>query len=401
MSPAPRRSPCGAALPLRCLAVAAAAASAHAWGETPDEPGGPLDHRTLEAHPGTVMGRPDCVSCMDMPESWFRELQKRGLHPNRRFGPGTRSFLELQAQALVELYESSQGDRHWPMQFRQGWNSKETICKYGAWGMTGPALDVNCVESMYSPQPPRGCGGLIQGITITHGHVRGTMPESWKWLVGLGRLEIPASKMSGTLPDMGLWISMHNFDLRDNQFSGTLPDDFLPAPCLQTLNLRGNQFEGPIPKSIGDHSVLMSLNLANNKFEGTFPDLGKLPELAELDLSNNRLSGTLPSDFWMNSPRLRWVKLHQNAFTGPLPGSLAHPRSEISVISVRDNPALGKTVPPEFATLPLRVFNASDDMTCASPDMLRHVPETQVCGGRPPGGTKATFPPASPSGPGS
>eukprot|EP00756_Hemistasia_phaeocysticola_P003740 Hpha_TRINITY_DN12427_c0_g1::TRINITY_DN12427_c0_g1_i1::g.42909::m.42909 len=371
------------------------------WGETEDEPGGPLNHRRMAKHGGTGMGRPDCVPCMDIPQQWWSvDLASRGLFPGRKFGPGTKSFLILQTKAIQELFENSNGRQAWPQPWKHGWGHNTNLCTFNSWGFPGGANGIDCIESAYNPPPPGGCGGLIRELLLPHGLVKGTLPEGFKWLVGVQRLEIPGSQLEGSIPDTGLWINMMVLDLNGNKLSGTLPDDFLPAPCLQTLNLRGNQFEGTLPASLGDHTVLMSLNLANNKFEGTFPDLGYVPELAELDLSGNRLSGTLPADWFVKAPRLRWFKVHQNRLSGPVPAGLAHDGSEISVVSVRGNPDMDKMLPKELGTLPLRVFNASDGMTCPSPDMLRHVPETGICGGREHGGTAAVFNKAPTTGPG-
>jgi len=370
------------------------------WGQNENEPGGPINHRKMARHQGTNMGKPDCVPCMEVPTQWWTvDLATRGLFPNRRFGPGTKSFRELQMRAIQQLYEQSDG-KSWPAPWRGGWGHVSNYCQGYDGGGAPIANGIHCLYSAYDPPPPAGCGGLIREINLPHGHVKGQLPSGFKWMVGCQRIEIHGSQITGTMPDTGLWINMMVLNLAYNQISGTLPDDFLPAPCLQALNLQANQLEGTLPQSLGDHTVLMSLNLADNKFEGTFPDLGFMPELAELDLSGNRLSGTLPENWWRKAPRLRWIKLHQNKFSGPVPAGIAYDWSEVSVISVRGNPDMDKMLPKELGSLPLRVFNESEGMTCPSPDMLRHVPETGICGGRPAGGTKATFNTAPSSGPG-
>lgn len=380
------------------LAILTLPCLVHSWGQTENEPGGPLNHRKMTRHPGTGMGKPDCVPCMELPRGWWDDLAARGLFPGRRFGPGTKTFRDLQSRALQEMFELSNG-RSWPGEAKRGWGHLNSYCI--GWGNPGGGANgVLCQESAYDPPPPTGCGGLVRELNLPFGGIKGQLPGGFKWFVGAQRISIPHSEITGTMPDTGLWINMGVLDLSHNQMSGTLPDDFLPAPCLQALNLRGNQFEGTLPSSLGDHTVMMSLILADNKFEGTFPDLGSALELTELDLSGNRFSGTLPNDWWRRAPRLRWLKLHQNKFSGPLPGTIAWDWSELSVISVRGNPDMDKMLPKELGSLPLRVFNESDGMTCPSPDLLRHVPETGICGGRAPGGSKASFNNAPNSGPG-
>eukprot|EP01059_Diplonema_ambulator_P031896 TRINITY_DN6005_c0_g2_i3.p1 TRINITY_DN6005_c0_g2~~TRINITY_DN6005_c0_g2_i3.p1 ORF type:complete len:362 (+),score=136.39 TRINITY_DN6005_c0_g2_i3:47-1132(+) len=341
----------------------------------------PLDWKNFAKHMGGMDNKPDCHA-INMPAQWWDQLKERGI----QFG--TKEHLLKEAEAMVELAKNSEVDK-WPPQWKENWGEVSKICQWPEGGFGGQWKGLECHSGVFTPPPPASSGHHVRHIILPHGLVKGTLPEGLKNLVCVTEMEIPHSKISGTLPDMGYWLCTQKFDLSYNEISGTLPNDWLPAPCVQILNLDHNKLEGTIPESLRDKTVLMSLRLSNNRFTGVIPDFGSMPELAELDLSGNLLSGTIPESI-LKMPKLQWLKLHQNDFTGPIPASI-NQLTRLSVFSVRGNDKMDATVPDSIATLPLRVFNGTDAMKCSSPTLLRHVPESTSCGGRPIGTSKGTW----------
>eukprot|EP01065_Artemidia_motanka_P038770 TRINITY_DN47614_c0_g1_i1.p1 TRINITY_DN47614_c0_g1~~TRINITY_DN47614_c0_g1_i1.p1 ORF type:complete len:367 (+),score=104.53 TRINITY_DN47614_c0_g1_i1:51-1151(+) len=341
----------------------------------------PIDHTQLEKHKDG-----DCTF-FESPASWWNtELRdKRGINY------GSKEVLMKQANALMELYKSSEGATRWPKPFLENWGDLSKVCDWKTQGMTGMWKGTNCAYGMpYTPGPPASNGQNVREVTINHGMGKGPLHEDWKWMISLATLNLRGNAFDGPFPDTGVWLGTMFVDVSHNQFSGALPDDFLGGPCLQSLNLGHNRFEGTIPKSLRSRTVLMSLRINSNQFSGTIPDFGSMPELAEIDLSLNRLSGTVPSTLFTGAPKLRWLRLHQNELLGPLPPGIASGTPLLSVLSVAGNKGMeGTEVPSDVASLGLlRVFNGSAGMKCPAPDMLSYVPESTACGGGEVGSTK-------------
>ena len=84
--------------------------------------------------------------------------------------------------------------------------------------------------------------------------------------------------------------------LGDNQFSGTLWENFTANSVLRLMDLSGNEFVGTVPDT-ESLAALQELNIRNNKFTDLAP-LG--PVLVSFDGSNNRFA-TIPST-WKSIP---------------------------------------------------------------------------------------------------
>eukprot|EP01062_Namystynia_karyoxenos_P069850 TRINITY_DN65289_c0_g1_i1.p1 TRINITY_DN65289_c0_g1~~TRINITY_DN65289_c0_g1_i1.p1 ORF type:complete len:421 (+),score=114.12 TRINITY_DN65289_c0_g1_i1:95-1264(+) len=360
---------------------------------------GPVDRTKLEPH-RAQSGPPNFPAKEDWhcgpqwyPESWFKEhlREKRGI----RYGEW--EAFKPQVDALRELYQTSHGER-WPSQFTLGWGDETKACHWDARRMTGPGgtspfgwAGTVCVSNIFSRDPPEGCGGSIARISLVHGLVEGPLPKGLGSFFCNHEFVIKNNpKLNGPLFDTGLMITTLMFDLSFNALEGTIPDSFLPSPCVQVINLGNNRFTGPIPNAFKDRTALQALRLNNNQFVGTVPPFGNCPHLAEIDLSNNRISGTLPADLFAGLPKLRWLRLHQNALSGPVPPTVSQPQ-QFSVLSVADNPDMDPLLPDALGEVPLRVFNGTPGMRCSQPDLLAHVPESTACGGGAMGGSRATF----------
>eukprot|EP00756_Hemistasia_phaeocysticola_P059143 Hpha_TRINITY_DN35858_c0_g1::TRINITY_DN35858_c0_g1_i1::g.84877::m.84877 len=364
---------------------------------------GPVDRFKLEPHqaqsgPSTFPAKEDWhCGPQWYPRSWFEDHLKkdRGL----RFGEW--EAFKPQVDALQELYKNSHGER-WPQQFSLGWGDESKSCHWDERRMSGPGgtspfgwAGTTCVTNMFSKTPPEGCGGSLSRVSLVHGMVEGPLPR------GLGSLYCNHEfviknnpKLTGPLFDTGIMLATLMFDVSFNQLDGTIPDSFLPAPCVQVINLGYNKFSGPVPNAFRDRTALQALRLNNNEFTGTVPPFGKCPHLAEIDFSTNRISGTLPADLFEGLPKLRWLRLHQNRMSGPVPATVSAAK-HLSVFSVAGNDDMDSKLPDAIADLALRVFNGTRGMTCSAPDLLAHVPESTSCGGRPMGGSPATFFPGS------
>lgn len=89
--------------------------------------------------------------------------------------------------------------------------------------------------------------------------------------------------MTGTLPEYlnGL-ISLKNLFLHFNEFSGTIPDYYMPN--LRMYYLWDNQLTGTLPPSVFKMSSLRELKVTSNKLTGSIV----IPEDFERTLINRK-----------------------------------------------------------------------------------------------------------------
>jgi len=106
--------------------------------------------------------------------------------------------------------------------------------------------------------------------------------------------------------------------------------------------LHGNNFNGTIPTGWNLRD-LFYLDLGNNDLTGSVPldwtqGRDKMNSLRILYLNNNRLSGTLDPQFiaLIGSGRLAMMILHDNEFTGQLPGNYTFV-NHMDIIEVQNN----------------------------------------------------------------
>ncbi|KAF7098294.1 hypothetical protein CFC21_100048 [Triticum aestivum] len=105
-----------------------------------------------------------------------------------------------------------------------------------------------------------------------------------------------------------------------------------PAPLDQwVLGLRleylGLQGAAPDMAPLAALLGLRVLSFANNNLTGAFPaGLSVLPALKTLYLSRNRLTGDIPDGAFADMRGLKKLLLGDNAFTGPIPGSITSPK---------------------------------------------------------------------------
>ncbi|KAK9743106.1 hypothetical protein RND81_03G218300 [Saponaria officinalis] len=117
--------------------------------------------------------------------------------------------------------------------------------------------------------------------------------------------------------------SKHNrvtvLDLNSLGLSGPLFKVIQNFTSLVTLFADYNTFTGTIPQSIGRMRNLTYLGLGANKLSGTLPvSLFNLSSLQLFDLTDNLFHGELPPNLGFTHPRLIWLGLAQNNFSGSI-----------------------------------------------------------------------------------
>ncbi|KAL6603694.1 hypothetical protein ACP70R_044055 [Stipagrostis hirtigluma subsp. patula] len=107
---------------------------------------------------------------------------------------------------------------------------------------------------------------------------------------------------------------------------------------VRVLQLEGLGLQGRAPAlgPLAPLHGLRSLSLAGNNLTGGLPDLFVLPDLKMLYLSRNRLAGEIPYASFAHTTALQKLHLEGNAFSGPIPRSLASMRKLVE-LNLSDN----------------------------------------------------------------
>uniref|UniRef100_A0A2P2K7H8 Uncharacterized protein MANES_13G150000 n=1 Tax=Rhizophora mucronata TaxID=61149 RepID=A0A2P2K7H8_RHIMU len=125
------------------------------------------------------------------------------------------------------------------------------------------------------------------------------------------------ANLGGELGDnLAMFTSIRAIDLSNNHIGGNIPSN-LPV-TMQNFFLSANNFSGSIPHSLSSLTVLTAMSLNNNYLSGEIPDaFQSLTGLVNMDLSSNNLSGQLPVSL-KNLISLTTLHLQDNQLSGTL-----------------------------------------------------------------------------------
>ncbi|CAN6935058.1 unnamed protein product [Brassica oleracea] len=121
------------------------------------------------------------------------------------------------------------------------------------------------------------------------------------------------------------WFSIRRFtvylNLRNNNFTGNLPNIFDKSSYLITLDVSHNQITGKLPRSLTNCTNLEFVNVGSNRIADSFPFWMKdLPNLQVIVLQSNMFHGPIYSpQHPLSFPQLRIMDISGNKFTGSLP----------------------------------------------------------------------------------
>ncbi|RID47496.1 LOW QUALITY PROTEIN: hypothetical protein BRARA_I04084 [Brassica rapa] len=164
----------------------------------------------------------------------------------------------------------------------------------------------------------------IEYLFASKNNFTGELPSSICGSTSLYILDLSNNNFSGSIPwCLGtLMTSLSDLKLHNNSLNGTLPDIFINAKKLQTLDISHNLLEGKLPASLINCSSLEVLNLESNKFKDTFPfHLSSLQKLQVLVLHSNKFYGKLhhSDGVWSGFPQLKIIDVSHNDFLSTLP----------------------------------------------------------------------------------
>ncbi|XP_022768982.1 probable LRR receptor-like serine/threonine-protein kinase At2g16250 [Durio zibethinus] len=159
-------------------------------------------------------------------------------------------------------------------------------------------------------------------LDLSVNSLTGSVPLSFGFLGNIERLELASNYLSGSIPPiLGSLRRLQLFNVSDNNLSGSIPVQFGNLSRLVVLDLSKNSFYGSVPEEFKMLRSLKKMVIGVNELEGRLPvDLfSSLVELQVVDLSRNKLEGALKDTIW-SMPKLGFLDVSSNNFTGPLPG---------------------------------------------------------------------------------
>ncbi|CAN6820887.1 unnamed protein product [Brassica oleracea] len=187
------------------------------------------------------------------------------------------------------------------------------------WRMTTMTLSHNLFSSFENSSQET----LIQILDLSYNSFQGPFPHWICKLKGLRYLDLSNNLFNGSIPPRlsNSIVSLTEMNLRNNSFGGALPDIFVDATKLRSLDVSHNQLEGKFPNSLINCKALQLLSVESNKIKDEFPYwLGSLPSLNVLILRSNEFYGPLYHRHVSNGfQSLRVMDVSHNDFTGTLP----------------------------------------------------------------------------------
>ncbi|XP_058070340.1 probable LRR receptor-like serine/threonine-protein kinase At3g47570 [Magnolia sinica] len=267
---------------------------------------------------------------------------------------------ETDRLALISFKDLISND---PLQFLRSWNSSFHFCNWK--GVTCSrrhpqrvtALNIES-QGLVGPISPHISNlTFLRTINLSSNNFHGEIPREIGKLFRLRDLDLSYNELQEEIPnDLFNCSELRTLRLYQNKLVGRIPVVLSSLSKLTWLNLGRNNLIGNIPPSVGNLSSLIALYLYQNSLEGNIPDelrwlvklkylqisfnnlsglipplLYNLSSMDHISVAVNQLHGNLPPNLGLTLPNLKIILLGENAFTGPIPVSLANASGLIEI----------------------------------------------------------------------
>ncbi|XP_074282407.1 uncharacterized protein LOC141606919 [Silene latifolia] len=158
-------------------------------------------------------------------------------------------------------------------------------------------------------------------IYLNNNRLEGKLPQELRILPNLKYLYVTRNNLRGPLFDIIQNLtSLVIINADENSFTGTIPNSIVKMQNLTELVVGLNELSGTLPASLFNISYLQVVEFADNQLQGELPtDIGfPIPRIEWLNLWGNNFSGSIPITI-QNLTTLRLLDLHNNSFTGTVP----------------------------------------------------------------------------------
>ncbi|KAK3004606.1 hypothetical protein RJ639_018463, partial [Escallonia herrerae] len=132
-------------------------------------------------------------------------------------------------------------------------------------------------------------------IDFAYNYLHGPIPPEWA-STGLTFISVLANRLSGEIPhELGNLTTLMYLNLEANQISGTVPPDLGKLTNLKNLILSSNRLTGKLPVTLAGLS-LTDFRINDNEFSGQIPDfIQNWKQLTRLEMHASGLEGPIPS----------------------------------------------------------------------------------------------------------
>ncbi|KAL3753566.1 hypothetical protein ACJRO7_000902 [Eucalyptus globulus] len=197
----------------------------------------------------------------------------------------------------------------------------------------------------------------LEIVNIGDNQIEGTFPCHFQAISSLHVLVLRSNKLHGEIGcqhSPNTWQMLQIVDVSSNNFSGTLPPQYLTTWEAMKVNVDINRIQYPFLYSDGLSDGFQYQDTITVTVKGLKVELVKILIIfTSIDFSCNNFEGLIP-DTLGALKGLHFLNLSNNAFSGPIPSSLGH-LQQLESLNLSWNDLKG-TIPPQLSDLTFLSF---------------------------------------------